>query len=141
MVSSESGTELAINSLKLRRDKHSSHGEAVSYTFSHGDYVGTYPKMLMCKELTATAVSTLYLITDENSSSLITSLTQTLHKFSSSKLDASDALDALHYTSCYIAFLQFGTPRLQIVQRKEGSMSVGVYRSYYLRVIRYLNCQ
>ena len=141
MVASESGTQLSIDGLELGRYEHTAHWEAVGYSLCHGDDVGAYVEPLVGEELSAAAVTALYLVAYQHRVVLLAKALQTLRKLLRGHLNAANTLDALQYHGADIALLQFSLPRRKVVQRQIGDVSVGVYRGYDFRVVGHFHSQ
>ena len=95
----------------------------------------------MGKELTATTVTTLYLIADEHGTIFLASSLQALGKLFSSQAYATNTLYALYDAGSHIALGKFGLPCFEIVKRKEGNVVVGIDWRNNLRIVGSLNRQ
>ena len=122
-------------------NQQSANGETISHAFSHGDDVRTNAQILMSKELAATAITTLNLVTNQDRSGAFASSFQSLGKLLRGHTDAAYTLNALQDTGTYISLRQFGLPGFQIIQRQEGDVTVTVDGSLNLLVIGHFNRQ
>ena len=136
MVATKGGAELAKGSLEVRCDKYGATGETIGNSLGTGDEVGGYVKMLMGKELTATAVATLDFVADEHSSRFCTSATESLHKFLGGKANTAHSLDAFYDYGSHISLLKFCLKGCEVVKREEGAMTVGIDGRHNLGVVR-----
>ena len=100
MIASESGAQLSVDGLELRRDQHAAHRETVGDTLGYRDDVGTNAQPLVGEELTAAAVTTLDLIANQDRTVFLAGSCQALGKLGRSQFDAAHTLNALqgdHY--------------------------------------------
>ena len=141
MVAAESGAQLPVDRLELRRDEHAAHGETVADAFGHGDDVGPHAEMLVGEEAAGTAVAALYLVADEHRARLVARLAQALHEFRRGQADAAHALDALDDDGAHIALGQFPAEGLQVVEGQVSDMPVGVDGRDNLGIVRGLHRQ
>ena len=141
MITTECGSEHAVYRLKLRRYEHGTHRESIANALGTCYDVGTDAKPLMGKELTATTVTTLYLVADEHGTIFLASSLQALGKLLSSQAYATNTLYALYDAGSHIALGKFGLPCFEIVKRKEGNVVVGIDWRNNLRIVGSLNRQ
>ena len=66
MVATESSTQLTIYRSKLRRNQHATHREAIADTLGYGDEIWLDAQPLVSKELTASTITALDFIADED---------------------------------------------------------------------------
>ena len=95
VVAAKCSTQLSVYRLEFRRNQYGTHRESVGNTFRYRDDVWLDVQPLMGKELTATAVSALYLVANQRNAKALAGICQILGKLRSCHLDAADALDAL----------------------------------------------
>ena len=93
----------------------------------------------MRKELSATAITTLYLVADEHRSVLLASCLQALGKLFGSHAYAADTLYALDDAGCHIALGKLSLPCGEVVERKERNVVVGIDWRNNLRIVGSLN--
>ena len=138
MVATEGCTELTIYRCKLRRNQHATHRETITYTLGYGDEVWLDAQPLVSKELTASAITALDFIADEDGAVFLAGCLQSLNKLRSYHVAATYALNSLDDTSTDIALGKFLLPSLQIVDRKIGYVTIVIDWSDDLWIIGYL---
>ena len=141
VVAAKRGAELAVDGLDVRRNEHGTHGEAVADALCHGYDVGTDAEPLVCEELTATAISALYLIANEECAVALAGCLKTLCKLGGGHAYAAHALYALKNHGCHVALVELLLPRLKVVEGQVGNMSAVVDGRYDLRVVCHLHRQ
>ena len=97
--------------------------------------------VLMGKEFSATAVSTLDFVQNQNRSGFGTNLAKFLHKFGSRYFDTAHSLYSFDDNSAYVTFRQFLLHRFDVIQREIGHMTVVVDRSNDGGVVCSLHCK
>ena len=128
VVASKGGAKLSVDWLELGRDEHSRHGESIGNALGHGDEVGLHAEPLVGKKLSATPISALYLVADENGVVLGAELTKPLHEVGRGKADAAHSLYALYDNGTDVTLLNLCPPCLQVVERQIGYVVVGIDR-------------
>ena len=103
VVATEGSSQLTIYRCKLRRNQHATHRETIADTLGYGDEVWLDAQPLVSKELTASAITALDFIADEESAIFLAGSLQALSKLGSNHVAATYALDSLDDTSTYIA--------------------------------------
>ena len=141
MIATEGGAQLSVFGFEVGRDEYGAHRESVAYTLGACDDVGTDVEPLMGKELTATAISALYLVAYQYGSVFLAESLQSLCKLGSGKSDAANTLNTFDDTSTYIALCQFLLPCLDVVEREIGGVAIGIDRGDNLRIVGHLHCQ
>ena len=138
VVAAEGSTQLTIYRSKLWRNQHATHREAIADTLGYGDEIWLDAQPLVSKELTASAVTALDFIANQESAVFLAGCLQALRKLWSNHVAATYALDRLNDTSADIALGKFLLPSLQIVDRKIGYVTIVIDWSNDLRIICYL---
>ena len=138
MVATKGSTQLTIYWSKLWRNQYASHREAITDTLGYGDEIWLDAQPLVSKELTASAITALDFIANQDGAVFLAGCLQALSKLRSYHVATTYALDRLNDTSTYIALGKFLLPSLQIVDRKIGYVTIVIDRSDDLRVICYL---
>lgn len=92
----------------------------------------------MSEELTASAITTLDFIANQDGAVFLAGCLQALSKLRSYHVAATYALNSLDDTSTDIALGKFLLPSLQIVDRKIGYVTIIIDRSDNLWIICYL---
>ena len=135
VVATESSTQLTIYRSKLWRNQYATHRETITDTLGYGDKVWLDAQPLVSKELTASAVTALDFITNQEGAVFLAGSLQALSKFWSYHVAATYALDSLNDTSADITLGKFLLPSLQIVNRKIGYVTIIIDRSDDLWII------
>ena len=138
VVATEGSSQLTIYRCKLRRNQYTTHRETIADTLGYGDEVWLDAQPLVSEELTASTITALDFIADEESAVFLAGSLQALSKFRSYHVAATYALDRLDDTSTYIALGKFLFPSLQIVDRKIGYVTIVIDWCDDLRIIGYL---
>ena len=138
MVSAEGGAELSVDGLELWRYQHTAHREAAAYTLGNGYEVGADAQPLMSEELTATAISTLYLVADEECTMLLAGSMKGLSKLWSNHVATAYALYGFYDAGAHVALGKFLLPCLDIVDGQLGYMAIGVDGRDNLGIVRSL---
>ena len=138
MVATEGSTQLTIYRSKLRRNQHATHRETITDTLGYGDEIRLDAQPLVSEELTASAITALDFIADEDGAVFLAGCLQALSKLWSNHVAATYALNRLDDTSAYIALGKFLLPSLQIVDRKIGYVTIVIDWSDDLWIICYL---
>ena len=141
VISAECSSQLSVDGLEHRADQYSCHRESVSDAFGYGDDVWLDMVVLMGKEFSATAVSTLDFVQNQNRSGFGTNLAKFLHKFGSRYFDTAHSLYSFDDNSAYVTFRQFLLHRFDVIQREIGHMTVVVDRSNDGGVVCSLHCK
>ena len=138
VVATKGCTQLTIYRSKLWRNQHATHRETIADTLGYGDEIWLDAQPLVSKELTASAITALDFIANQDGAVFLAGCLQALSKLRSYHVATTYALDRLNDTSTYIALGKFLLPSLQIVDRKIGYVTIVIDRSDDLRVICYL---
>ena len=138
MVATEGSTQLTIYRSKLRRNQHATHREAIADTLGYGNEIWLDAQPLVSKELTASTITALDFIADEDGAVFLAGCLQALSKLRSYHVATTYALNSFDDTSTYIALGKFLLPCLQIVDRKIGYVTIVIDRSDDLRIVCYL---
>ena len=138
VVATESSTQLTIYRSKLWRNQHATHRETITDTLGYGDEVWLDAQPLVSKELTASAITALDFIANQEGAVFLAGSLQALSKLRSNHVAATYALNRLDDTSADIALGKFLLPSLQIIDRKIGYVTIVIDRSDDLRIICYL---
>ena len=120
VVATESSTQLTIYRSKLWRNQYATHREAIADTLGYGDEVWLDAQPLVSKELTASAITALDFIANQEGAVFLAGCLQALSKLRSYHVATTYALDRLDDAGTYIALGKFLLPCLQIVNRKIG---------------------
>ena len=138
MVATKGSTQLTIYRCKFRRNQHAPHRETIADTLGYGDEIWLDAQPLVSKELTASTVTALDFIANQEGAVFLAGCLQTLSKLRSYHVAATYALNRLDDTSADIALGKFLLPSLQIVDRKIGYVTIIIDRSDDLWIICYL---
>lgn len=138
VVATKGSTQLTIYRSKLWRNQDATHRETITDTLGYGDEVWFDAQPLVSKELTASAITALDFIADEDGAVFLAGCLQSLSKLRSYHVAATYALDCLNDTSTYIALGEFLLPSLQIVDREIGYVTIVIDWSDDLWIIGYL---
>ena len=138
VVATEGSTQLTIYRSKLRRNQHATHRETIADTLGYGDEIWLDAQPLVSKELTASAITALDFIANQDGAVFLAGCLQALSKLRSYHVATTYALDRLNDTSADIALGKFLLPSLQIIDRKIGYVTIVIDRSDDLRIICYL---
>ena len=141
MVSAEGGSQLSVYRFEHRANQHACHRESVSDTFGYGNNIRLDVIVLVGEEFTATSVSALDFIENQDSSCFGTYLAKFLHKFGSRYLDTPYTLYSFNDNGASISFGKFLLHRFDVVQRKIGYVSVIVDGSDDGRIVGCFYCQ
>ena len=138
VVATEGCTQLTIYRSKLWRNQDTTHRETIADTLGYGDEVWLDAQPLVSKELTASAITALDFIADEDGAVFLAGSLQALCKLRSYHVATTYALNSLDDTSTYITLGKFLLPCLQIVDRKIGYVTIIIDWSDNLWIICYL---
>ena len=130
VIATEGCTELPIYRLEIRRYQHATHREAAAYALGHRYEVGTDAQPLVCEKLTATAISALYLIANEECAILLAGGMESLGKLRSNHIASAYALYGFYDAGAHIALGEFLLPSTDIIDGQIGHVAVIVYRCY-----------
>ena len=138
VVATKGSTQLTIYRSKLRRNQHATHRETITDTLGYGDEIRLDAQPLVSEELTASAITALDFIANQESAVFLAGCLQALSKLRSYHIATTYALNSFDDTSADITFGKFLLPSFQIVDRKIGYVTIVIDRSDDLRIICYL---
>ena len=138
VVATESSPQLTIYRSKLWRNQHATHRETIADTLGYGDEIWLDAQPLVSEELTASAITALDFIANQESAVFLAGCLQSLSKLRSYHVATTYALNSFDDTSTYIALGEFLLPCLQIIDRKIGYVTIIIDRSDDLRIVCYL---
>ena len=96
MVATEGSTQLTIYRCKFWRNQHTAHRETIADTLGYGDEIWLDAQPLVSEELTASTITALDFIADEDSAVFLAGCLQTLSKLRSYHVATTYALNRLN---------------------------------------------
>ena len=141
VVSAEGCSQLPIDRSKLRTDQDTCHRESVADTFGYSDEIRTDAAVLVGEEFSASAITGLDFVKNQDGSCFVACLAKCLHECRSGNLNAAYSLDTFDDDGTYVTFGQFGLHGFCVVQRKVSDMSVVIDRCNDFRIVGHFHCQ